>query len=122
MIGHTLSWLVAAALLAIGVGAIVAPRMSSAQYGLPLDDARALQWVRALGVRDIAIGLVVLALLVMGEARALCWTIGLSAVVAVGDLTIVGLGARPLPWRSVALHGAGAVGMLVTAALVHLTI
>jgi len=41
---------------AIGVGAIVAPKLSAGQYGLPTDDPTALALFRALGARDIAIG------------------------------------------------------------------
>jgi hypothetical protein len=45
-----------AAFAAIGAGALVAPRLSAGQYGLPTDDPTALAFVRALGARDIAIG------------------------------------------------------------------
>jgi hypothetical protein len=41
---------------AIGIGALVAPRPSAAQYGLPTENPIALAFVRALGARDLAIG------------------------------------------------------------------
>ena len=51
-----LSAIVALSLVAIGAGAIVAPRMFAMQYGIELDDPRALGFLRAMGVRDLAIG------------------------------------------------------------------
>ncbi len=53
---NTLAMALGAAFMAIGTGAIIAPRPSAAQYGLPSNDPTALALVRALGARDIAIG------------------------------------------------------------------
>ena len=61
MIGTLLAYAAAAGFIAIGLGALLAPATSSQQYGLATKDATALSYVRALGVRDLVIGLLLLA-------------------------------------------------------------
>ena len=121
MIGWSLSVLIVVSLLALGLGVLVAPRKSSEQYGIVLDDPRALALLRAMGVRDAVIG-GLLALMVLARAREmLAWGIAVTASIAVVDYLVVtadrrittshtGLDAARL------LHAGGAVGLLVTAA------
>ena len=121
MIGWSLSALIVVSLLSLGVGVLVAPRKSSEQYGIVLDDPRALAFLRAMGVRDAVIG-GLLALMALGGARdMLGWGIAVTAAIAVADYVLVtadrrltrdpgmGLDAARL------LHAGGAVGLLLTA-------
>ena len=108
-------------LVAVGVGALVTPRMASAQFGIVTGESRALALVRAMGVRDVVIG-VLLALLAMERARdTLAWAMFATALVAFVDLAVVmadrrtAAGAPQRPFvRSCWLHAIGAIGFLVT--------
>ena len=121
MIGWSLSALVIVSLLLLGLGVLVAPRRSSEQYGIVLDDPRAFAFLRAMGVRDAVIG-GLLALIAFTQTReVLGWGMCVTAAIAVGDFLfvtadrrIIGTTARPDAARL--LHAGGAVGLLVTAA------
>ena len=89
MIGIAFTGVIVLGLLGIGVGALVAPRASARQYGIVLDDSRALALIRAMGVRDLVIG-VLLLLLASTERRGLlaCGMVA-SAAIAVVDFVVV---------------------------------
>ena len=128
MIGWVLSNFVVGALVVVGVAGLVAPRVASSQYGIVLDDRRALGLIRALAIRDVVIG-VLLALLVREQARgALAWAMFALAAVALIDLWVVtadrrATAAAGTPWRGVDpsryLHAGGAIGLLVTGAILR---
>ena len=121
MIGWSLSVLIVVSLLSLGLGVLVAPRRSSEQYGIVLDDPRALAFLRAMGVRDAVIG-GLLALMALARAREmLAWGIAVTAAIAVVDYLVVTADRRitaPRAGLDAArlLHAGGAVGLLVTAA------
>jgi hypothetical protein len=114
LLALALPTLVAFAFIAIGGGALLAPRIASQQYGIVLDDARALALIRAMGVRDLLIGVFVLLLLVAGRSDLLALGLAASAGVALLDLAVVWrdpAGRRAACW----LHAGGAVGLLIAA-------
>lgn len=124
MIGWILSAVVILSLLAIGLAGMVAPRRSSEQYGIALDDPRALAFIRAMGVRDAVIG-GLLALMAFARARdMLGWGMCVTASIALVDLLVVtadrrisgsATGSRLDAVRL--LHAGGAVGLLVAASV-----
>src|SRR5262245_47051800 len=122
MIGWVLSILVPLALVALGAGALVAPRTASAQFGIVLDDPRALAFIRAMGVRDLALG-ILLALLALQRARdALAWGMFAVRLVALADFAVVTADHRPGAGgvdRSRYLHAVGAIGLLVAGAVLR---
>src|SRR5438128_7864748 len=128
MIGWVLSGLVVLGLVAVGVAALVAPRASSVQYGIVMDEPRALALIRAMGVRDVVIG-VLIALLAVERAReALAWAMFAAALVALIDLAVVMADRRTAARagaprrgfdRSCCLHAAGGIGFLVTGAVLR---
>jgi hypothetical protein len=79
----------AALFIAIGGGALVAPRFSARQFGVPVADenADALAFVRATGARDVLLGGLILASL--GERAALRRTLAWSSLVGLADAGIV---------------------------------
>lgn len=77
----------AALFIAIGGGAVAAPRFSAGQYGVPARDADALAFVRASGARDVLLGALILASL--GERAALRRTLAWSSLVGLIDAGIV---------------------------------
>ena len=123
MIGWTLSALVVVSLVAIGLGAVVAPRAASSQFGLAVDDPRALGLVRAMGMRDVVVG-ILLAFVALAQGRyVLGWAMWTSALIALTDLAVVTAerratpaGLRRSPDGARLLHASGAVGLVVTGA------
>ena len=113
MIGLALTYAVALGLLGIGAGALLAPRVSARQYGIVLDDARALAFIRAMGARDVVLG-VLLLLLASAERRdLLALGVVASAAVAAVDFVVVSRDRPPAPARARLLHAGGALGLLV---------
>ena len=120
MIGWALSALIVVSLLSLGLGVLIAPRKSSEQYGIVLEDRRALAFLRAMGIRDAVIG-ALLALMALARAREmLAWGVAVTASIAVADYLLVTADRRLTGFRGTdaarLLHAGGAVGLLVTAA------
>jgi hypothetical protein len=65
-----------AGLIAVGLGAVVAPRTSAVIFGVPVADRSTSAYVRATGARDVILGAIVLASLQDPRAlrRVLAWT------------------------------------------------
>jgi hypothetical protein len=117
MLGWLFAALVVLGLLAIGVVGLIAPGSASAQYGIVLDDPRALGLVRAMAARDLVIG-GLLALVALGGSRAaLGWGTCLTALIAVVDLAVVTADGRAPGGRARTLHASGIVGLLVAGAV-----
>jgi hypothetical protein len=120
MIGWSLAALVVVSLLAIGLGGLVAPRSASVQYGIVLDDPRALGFVRAMAVRDLVIGGLLGLLALARTPTTLGWAMCLTALIAVIDLLVVTADRRTRVGaridRARALHASGVVGLLATGA------
>ncbi len=117
MIGRLAATAVTAGISAVGLGAIVAPRASSGQYGLDVDDRFALAYVRALGARDLVFGLIGARYLARRENDALAAVMCIGSLVAVGDFGSV-LWARG-PGRHLVVHAIGFAGMLAAWALMQ---
>ena len=114
----------AISLVTIGSGAIVAPSRAATQYGIELDDPRGYAFIRAMGVRDLAIGMLFALLLQAGARELLAWSILAIVPVAAIDLLVVTWDRRATGVargrdRARLLHAAGAVGLIVTAAALH---
>jgi hypothetical protein len=95
LIGWTLLALAVAGLVAVGVGALVAPRMAASQYGIVVDDPRALAFVRAMAVRDLVIGVLLGLMATSGSRGPVAWGLYVTAVIALVDLAVVTI-ARPV--------------------------
>ena len=119
MIGMILALLGATAFIAIGTAALVAPKTSSEQYGLPSTERYALSLVRALGARDLVLGLILLGL-VLGKANfAILLTLSLSAVIAIIDASIVNRERGADGRKSVLTHTIGALGCIAASLAVY---
>ena len=112
-----ITWLIALGLVGIGLAALAAPRACAHQYGIVLDDPRALALIRAMGVRDLVIG--ALLLLLAGTERSGLLALGMaaSALVAILDFAVVA--ADPAARRSARwLHAGGALALLLAALVI----
>lgn len=117
-IGYVLAGLLAAAIIVIGARFLVAPRVAAAGYGvLPdLDQPGARAYLSVKGVRDIATGLFVIILLIVGATHLIGWAMLAATIIPIADATIV---LRNGGSTSIAygVHGGTAAVMLVTTAL-----
>jgi len=101
------------AFFAIGAGAMLAPGLSSVQYGLPTTDRTALALIRAIGARDIVLGIILLLLLATRNRAALEIVLGVSVIAALGDATAVVTGRSDAGPRDLAIHAGGAIALIV---------
>ncbi|OKI60748.1 DUF4267 domain-containing protein [Streptomyces sp. MJM1172] len=107
----------AAFILYIGLSYLMAPQASASQFGVPTwprQDGTAFLAVK--GVRDAASGLVILALLLTGQRRALGWALAALTFVPLGDMVIV-LGSGGSAATAYGVHGATAAVVAFTALL-----
>jgi Domain of unknown function (DUF4267) len=121
MLGLGLAGLAALALIGIGLGALLAPRFSSRQYGILLEDPRALAFIRAMGVRDGVIGVLLLLLAGAGRRELLAWALLATTAIAGVDFALVWRDRAPAAGpRSTArlLHALGALGLLGSALVI----
>ncbi|GAA1162814.1 hypothetical protein F4556_000457 [Kitasatospora gansuensis] len=106
----------AAFILYIGLSYLIAPQSIAPGFGVsgwPEQDGTAFL---IKGLRDTASGLVVLALLLNGQRRALGWALAALAVVPTGDMLIV-LNDGGHPGIAYGVHGLTALTVAATAAL-----
>jgi hypothetical protein len=119
VVGSIVAALGGLAFLFVGIGALLAPGMSSNQYGLPTTDRAALALIRAVGARDVVLGIIVLVLLATRDRSALALVLGASTLAAAGDATAVLTGRSDAGPRQLAVHVAGATALLVAWQLVR---
>ena len=122
-IGYTLAGLIGAGIVFIGARFIVAPRVAATGYGvLPdLGKRSAGTYLRVKGVRDIASGLVVFALMAAGATHPLGWMMLAATVIPLGDAAIV-LGYGGPKSIAYGVHGVTAAVMLITSALLLISL
>lgn len=104
-------------LLYIGALFLLAPQTAAEGFGLPTwpqDQGEGFLLVK--GMRDIGFGLVILALLLAGQRKALGWAMAAMAVVPFGDMVIV-LTEEGSAATAYGVHGLTAAAVGVTAGL-----
>ena len=115
----SLATLIAVTIIGIGSFYLVSPQRISGSFGLkpPAADADTRAWLRLKGIRDVASGVVVLALMLAGETQALGIVFLAFAIIPFGDMSIV-LGSGGSKSAAYSIHGATcavmvAVGLLL---------
>ena len=108
--------LVALGIIALGALYLLNPRAATQSFGLPLPEegANIAWWLRLKGVRDIASGLVVLALIAWGGPRLVGIVLLIEAIIPVGDMSLI-LAAKGSTQRALGIHGLTAALMIVAA-------
>jgi uncharacterized membrane protein len=81
--------LVSVGIIIIGCFYIAAPERVSRSFGLkpPSPDANTRAWLRLKGIRDIAAGLAVLALMLAGDNRSVGIVLLVLAIIPLGDMS-----------------------------------
>jgi len=115
--------LILAALMAVGIIVIgcfylVSPERISGTFGLkpPASDADTRAWLRPKGIRDVAAGLVVLAMMLNVGRRSVGRALLVEAIIPLGDMSIV-LGSDGSKSRAFSIHGVTCAVMLVVGLL-----
>jgi Domain of unknown function (DUF4267) len=108
--------LVALAIIAIGILYLASPLTAPRSFGLPLPEngANIAWWLRLKGVRDIASGLAVLALMMWGSPGAVGIILLVEAFIPVGDMLVI-LAAKGSTKSALGIHGLTAVIMVLAA-------
>jgi hypothetical protein len=111
-----LAALVALAIIVIGALYVARPRAATRSFGLPLpeDGPNIAWWLRLKGVRDIASGLTVLAIMVWGGPHMVGIILLVEAIIPIGDMLVV-LAARGSARRAFGIHGLTALVMILAA-------
>lgn len=104
------AWCVCAGLLGLGTAACWRPALASRAYGVAVEGAEALAWVRATGLRDVALGAILAPFLWNHADRSAGVVLGVTGALAVFDL--VNAASRRAPWPALAFHGGGAVSLV----------
>jgi hypothetical protein len=106
----------ALAIIAIGTQYILSPRTAARSFGLPLPEngTNIPWWIRLKGVRDVASGLTILALLIWGTTRGVGIVLLALAVIPVGDMLLV-LAAKGSARNGFVIHAITAVVIALTA-------
>ena len=115
--------LILAALMAVGIIVIgcfylVSPERISGTFGLkpPASDAATRAWLRPKGIRDVAAGLLVLAMMLTADPRSVGIVLLVEAIVPLGDMSII-LGSGGSKSRAFSIHGLTCAVMLVVGLL-----
>lgn len=107
----------AAFIIYVGLSYLIAPQATAADFGIPTwPRQEGAAFLAVKGVRDIATGLVILALLLTGHRRALGWATAAIAFVPLGDAVIV-LNSGGAAATALGVHGSTAAAVLLTAVL-----
>ncbi|HUN64141.1 MAG TPA: DUF4267 domain-containing protein [Candidatus Sulfotelmatobacter sp.] len=111
--------LILAALLALGIIIIGgfylgSPERISGTFGLkpPASDADTRAWLRLKGIRDVAAGLVVLAMMLAANSRLVGIVLLVEALIPLGDMSVI-LGSGGSKSRAFAVHGLTCAVMLL---------
>ena len=117
-IDYGLSGLLGAGIIVIGARFLAAPQAAAAGYGITTDQSGPASdpYLAAKGVRDIASGIAVFALLAAGKPHILGKYLAAASIIPIGDATNVLRHNGPKA-TAYGVHGTTAAVMLATTAL-----
>ena len=109
-----LAALLAVGIIIIGCFYLVSPERISGTFGLkpPASDADSRAWLRPKGIRDVAAGLIVLAMMLTADRRLVGITLLVEGIIPLGDMTIV-LGSGGSKSLAFCVHGVTCAVMIV---------
>jgi hypothetical protein len=114
----SLAALMAVSIIVIGCFYLAAPERISGTFGLKpsASDADTRAWLRPKGIRDIASGSVVLAMMLTADSRLVGIVLLVLAIVPFGDMSII-LGSGGSKSKAFSMHGVTCAVMLVVGLL-----
>ncbi len=115
---YYLGWAIAVVLIFVGVWALVSPHALAREYGVQVEGREAAGFVRATGIRDIAIGIVLAATAYLHVLWLLVIIAAVGIVVSIGDLWVVSHhGGAGRFHRAHAIHASGIVAFILVIAM-----
>lgn len=108
--------LVATGIIAIGIMYLTQPRAATESFGLPLPEqgANIAWWLRLKGSRDMASGLVVLAMMAWSTPQTVGIVLLIEAMIPTSDMALI-LAAKGSTNRALGIHGLTAALMILAA-------
>lgn len=115
-IADGIAWFICVGIVVVGLRFLFAPRASAAGFGIAVGSGAgpADAYLAVKAIRDIASGLIALALLIAGPPHALGWFLLAAAFIPVGDAVIV-LRYHGPRVAALAMHGGTAALMILGA-------
>jgi hypothetical protein len=109
-----LAWIFAIGLVCVGLYSLLAPRLLAGHYGVAVEHHSGEGYVRATGVRDVALG-VILGAIAYTHSRSLLIVFAVVAIViSVVDLVLVrNHGGHHRMHSSHAIHAGGIVAFIL---------
>lgn len=112
-----LGWAIAAVLIVAGVYALLAPHVVARFYGVAVEGHRETAYVRATGIRDVAIGVALGATAYFHFLPLLLVLAVIGIVVSVADLWIVMHHGAHRTHAAHAIHASGIVAFVLIIAM-----
>jgi hypothetical protein len=108
--------LAAIGIIGIGLMYLLQPRVMTPNFGLPLPEegCNIVWWLRLKGSRDIASGLVVLALMIWGSHTLLGIILLIEAIIPTADMSLI-VAAKGSAKTAFGVHGLTAALMILAA-------
>lgn len=117
------AWAIAAALVAVGLYALIAPHALAQRYGLLAQGQGAAGWVRATGVRDVALGVALGATAYLHAVTLLIVLAVMGVVVSIADFRIVTHHGEGRRYHAAhAIHASGVIAFILVIAMALLAI
>ena len=115
---YYLGWAIAIVLIIVGVWALLSPHTLAREYGVQVEGHEAGGFVRATGIRDVAIGIVLAATAYLHLLGLLVIIAAVGIAVSIGDLWVVSRhgGGRRFH-RAHAIHASGIVAFILVIAM-----
>jgi hypothetical protein len=108
---------VAGAFGLLGLCFVVAPRTGAALFGIPVESGPGVAYVRAIGFRDLTLGVYISALALWSSRRALSIVLGATVIIPICDLVLL-VSVVGLTWHLI-VHAASAACFTALAFLVR---
>jgi hypothetical protein len=108
--------LVSMAIIGIGAMYLMRPAIMMRSFGLPLpgESDATLWWLRLKGIRDVASGLLVLALMLLGTPQIVGIALLVDGLIPLGDMSLI-LVAGGSKRSALSIHGMTALLMIAAA-------
>jgi prepilin signal peptidase PulO-like enzyme (type II secretory pathway) len=105
-----LGWAIAVVLVAVGVYAIASPHSLAHRYGVSVEGHDAVGWVRATGIRDVALGAAL-------GAAAYVHSLPVLVVLAVAGILVSHHGGMRRYHAAHGIHASGIVAFVLVLAM-----
>ena len=119
---YYLAWTIAVVLILVGLYAFANPQELARRYGVAARGRDAAAFVRATGIRDIALGVVLAAVAYVHALALLIVIAAMGLIVSLADFRIVSHHGEHRQHAAHAIHASGIVAFILVIAMALLAI